>query len=65
MLIRCPFHAKEIRNPLIAIQGANDPRVIKPERDEIFAAAEANDVPVDYLLFADDGHGLSKMKNQI
>ncbi|WP_163969000.1 alpha/beta hydrolase family protein, partial [Raoultella planticola] len=43
------FHAKEIRKPLMVIQGANDPRVIKPESDDIVAAVKKNGVPVDYL----------------
>ena len=58
------FHAKEIRKPLLVIQGANDPRVIKPESDEIVAAVKANGVPVEYLVFDDEGHGFSKKKNQ-
>ncbi|MDB5937078.1 MAG: family peptidase [Massilia sp.] len=58
------FHAKEIRRPLMVIQGANDPRVIKPESDEIVDAVRKNNVPVDYLVFADEGHGFSKKKNQ-
>jgi dipeptidyl aminopeptidase/acylaminoacyl peptidase len=58
------FHAKEIRMPLMVIQGANDPRVIKPESDEIVDAVRKNNVPVEYVLFADEGHGFSKKKNQ-
>jgi dipeptidyl aminopeptidase/acylaminoacyl peptidase len=58
------FHAKEIRKPLMVIQGANDPRVIKPESDEIVAAVTKNKVPVEYVVFADEGHGFSKKKNQ-
>ena len=58
------FHAKEIRKPLMVIQGANDPRVIKPESDEIVAAVKQNNVPVEYVVFADEGHGFSKKKNQ-
>ena len=59
------FHATAIRAPLLVIQGANDPRVIKPESDEIVQAVKQNGVPVEYLLFADEGHGFSKKKNQI
>jgi len=58
------FHAKEIRMPLMVIQGANDPRVIKPESDEIVEAVKKNSVPVEYIVFADEGHGFSKKKNQ-
>lgn len=59
------FHAKEIRKPLMVIQGANDPRVIKAESDDIVAAVKQNGVPVDYLVFDDEGHGFSKKKNNI
>lgn len=59
------FHAKEIRKPLMVIQGANDPRVIKPESDEIVEAVKKNGVPVEYLVFDDEGHGFSKKKNQL
>lgn len=58
------FHAKEIKKPLMVIQGANDPRVIKPESDEIVEAVKKNGVPVEYIVFDDEGHGFSKKKNQ-
>ncbi|WP_067061989.1 S9 family peptidase [Roseateles chitosanitabidus] len=59
------FHAKEIRKPLMVIQGKNDPRVIKPESDEIVEAVRKNGVPVEYVVFDDEGHGFTKKKNQI
>jgi len=57
------FHAKEIRKPLYVVQGANDPRVIKPESDEIVEAVKKNGVPVEYVVFPDEGHGFSKKAN--
>ncbi len=59
------FHADKIRKPLMVLQGANDPRVIKPESDDIVAAVKKNGVPVEYVVFPDEGHGFSKKKNQI
>ena len=59
------FAADKIRKPLIVLQGANDPRVIKPESDDIVAAVRKNGVPVEYVVFADEGHGFTKKKNQI
>jgi dipeptidyl aminopeptidase/acylaminoacyl peptidase len=59
------FHAKEIRKPLIVIQGANDPRVVKAESDEIVEAVRKNNVPVEYIVFSDEGHSFTKKKNQI
>ena len=59
------FHADKIRRPLFVVQGANDPRVIQPESDDIVAAVKKNGVPVEYVVFPDEGHGFSKRKNQV
>ncbi len=59
------FHADKIRKPLIVLQGVNDPRVIKPESDEIVDAVKKNGVPVEYILFPDEGHGFIKKENEI
>jgi dipeptidyl aminopeptidase/acylaminoacyl peptidase len=59
------FHADKIKKPLIVLQGANDPRVIKPESDDIVAAVKKNGVAVEYIVFPDEGHGFTKKKNQI
>ncbi len=59
------FHADKIKRPLIVLQGANDPRVIKPESDDIVAALKKSGVPVEYVVFPDEGHGFTKKKNQI
>jgi dipeptidyl aminopeptidase/acylaminoacyl peptidase len=59
------LHADLIRKPLIVLQGANDPRVLKAESDEIVAAVKRSGVPVEYIVFPDEGHGFTKKKNQI
>ena len=59
------LHANLIRKPLMVLQGANDPRVLKVESDEIVSAVKKNGVPVEYIVFSDEGHGFSKKKNQI
>jgi dipeptidyl aminopeptidase/acylaminoacyl peptidase len=59
------FHPQKIRKPLIVLQGANDPRVLKVESDEIVAAIKANGVPHEYVVFDDEGHGFSKKANQL
>jgi dipeptidyl aminopeptidase/acylaminoacyl peptidase len=59
------FHADKIRRPLIVLQGANDPRVIKPESDEIVEAVKKNGVPVEYVVFDNEGHGFTKKANEI
>jgi dipeptidyl aminopeptidase/acylaminoacyl peptidase len=59
------FHADKIANPVMVLQGAQDPRVLKVESDEIVEAAKANGVPVEYVVFDDEGHGFVKKENQI
>src|SRR5699024_2728125 len=59
------FHAENIVKPLIVLQGANDPRVLKVESDEIVDAVRKNNVPVEYIVFDDEGHGFTKRENQI
>lgn len=58
------FHADRIRRPLMVLQGANDPRVLKVESDEIVEAVKANGVPVEYVLFEDEGHGFTSKENR-
>ena len=50
---------------MLVVQGANDPRVIQAESDDIVAAVRKNGVPVEYLLFPDEGHGFLKKDNRI
>jgi dipeptidyl aminopeptidase/acylaminoacyl peptidase len=59
------FHAANITKPLMVIQGANDPRVLQVESDELVAAVKANNVPVEYVVFPDEGHGFRGKKNRI
>jgi dipeptidyl aminopeptidase/acylaminoacyl peptidase len=59
------FHANNIRAPLLVVQGANDPRVLQVESDEIVAAVRKNGVPVEYKVFPDEGHGFTKRENKI
>jgi dipeptidyl aminopeptidase/acylaminoacyl peptidase len=59
------FNADRIKVPLMVLQGANDPRVLKVESDEIVEAARKRNVPVEYLVFPDEGHGFVKKENEI
>ena len=59
------FHAGNIVKPTLVIQGANDPRVLQVESDELVSAIQANEVPVEYVVFPDEGHGFRKKVNQI
>ena len=59
------LHASNIRKPLMVLQGANDPRVLQIESDEIVAAVKKNNIPVEYVLFPDEGHGFNKKENEV
>lgn len=59
------FHAGNIEQPLLVVQGANDPRVLQVESDELVEQVRANDVPVEYIVFDDEGHGFRKRANRI
>ncbi|MEP6956579.1 MAG: S9 family peptidase [Chthoniobacterales bacterium] len=58
------FHADKITKPLIVLQGANDPRVIKPESDEIVEAIRKKNGVVEYVVFDNEGHGFTKKENE-
>ena len=49
----------------MVLQGSQDPRVLQVESDEIVEAARQKGVPVEYVLFPDEGHGFVKKENQI
>jgi dipeptidyl aminopeptidase/acylaminoacyl peptidase len=57
--------ADRIETPLLVIHGENDPRVPVGEARQIVAALQAREVPVDSLIFPDEGHGVAKRKNSL
>lgn len=59
------YNYRKINKPLIVFQGANDVRVLKVESDEITQGVKKNGVPVEYVVFPDEGHGFVKKENQI
>ncbi len=59
------FHGDKITKPLMILQGANDPRVLQAESDDMVAAIEANGGIVEYVVFDDEGHGFRKSENRI
>lgn len=58
-------HVDQIRVPLIVIHGDNDPRVPLTEAEQMVDALRARDVPVEFLHFDDEGHGILKLKNKL
>jgi dipeptidyl aminopeptidase/acylaminoacyl peptidase len=61
-----PIHqVDKIKTPLMVIHGANDPRVPVGEAEQIVAALKSRGVPVEYLRYEDEGHGLIKLANRL
>lgn len=61
-----PIHkVDKIRAPLFVIQGKNDPRVPYSESEQIVKAIQDRAGMVEYRLFDDEGHGISKLKNRL
>jgi dipeptidyl aminopeptidase/acylaminoacyl peptidase len=58
------FSVEKIQIPLLVVQGANDPRVKQAEAEQIVAALREKELPHEYLLFPDEGHGLAKPQNR-
>lgn len=58
------LNAEKIVDPLLVAQGANDPRVVKPESDQMVAALRARGVEVPYLVKDNEGHGFHNEENQ-
>lgn len=59
------FHVDNIKAPLLIGQGANDPRVKQAEADQIASAMAAKNIPVEYVLYPDEGHGFARPANRI
>ena len=58
-------HVNRIAAPLMFVQGKNDPRVPQSETDQMVEALRARGIPVTYVLFDDEGHGIVKLRNRI
>jgi dipeptidyl aminopeptidase/acylaminoacyl peptidase len=59
------FHADQITKPVLVLQGANDPRVLKVESDQIVEAVRQRGGVAEYVVFPDEGHGFIKKENNI
>ena len=54
-----------IKAPLFVIHGKNDPRVPYTEAEQVVAALKGREAIVEYKLYDDEGHGISKLKNRL
>ena len=63
---RSPLHkADRICKPLQIFQGANDPRVKQSESDQIVQAMRDKGLPVEYVVYTDEGHGFARPANRL
>lgn len=65
LLSRSPMtYIENLKCPILIIQGAKDPRVVKPESDQIVEKLRSMGRTVEYVVFPDEGHGFTKLKNE-
>ena len=58
-------HVDSIRVPMLIVQGANDPRVVKQESDQMVRALRDSENPVTYVVYEDEGHGFAREPNRL
>ena len=58
------YHTDQITTPLLIAQGGRDYLVRKEITDKFVAKLRANDLPVDYIVYEDAGHGLYNMQDR-
>ena len=65
LLSRSPItYIENLKCPILIIQGAKDPRVVKPESDQVVEKLRSMGRVVEYVVFDDEGHGFTKQKNE-
>lgn len=58
-------YVSNIKRPLMIVQGANDPRVNQAESEQMVEVMKKNNIPVLYLLYPDEGHGIARPVNKM
>ncbi|MEC7897045.1 MAG: S9 family peptidase [Cyanobacteriota bacterium] len=58
-------HVERIQRPLLLGHGANDPRVKLSESEAIAAAMAKRNLPIDFVVFPDEGHGFANPRNAL
>jgi len=66
LMERSPItYVDNVRTPLLVIQGATDPRVVKGESDQLVDKLKSLGREVEYIVFDDEGHGFTKRTNEL
>jgi acetyl esterase/lipase len=55
----------DVKCAMMMIQGRNDPRVVERETRDVVERLRARGIPVEYLVFEDEGHDVIKFKNRV
>jgi len=58
-------YVDQARAPLLVIQGAKDPRVVKSESDQMVDRLRELGREVEYVVFEDEGHGFTRYTNEV
>ncbi len=58
------YNVNKIKSALFIAQGANDPRVVQAESDQMVEALKKNGVTVQYMLKENEGHGFRNEENR-
>ena len=58
-------YIENAKTPLLVIQGAKDPRVVKGESDQLVEKLRTLGREVEYVVFEDEGHGFTKRHNEV
>jgi dipeptidyl aminopeptidase/acylaminoacyl peptidase len=59
------FFVDQIKAPLLLLAGGNDPRCPKTEAQQVVDAIKKRNGVVDYKVYENEGHGFSRVDNQI
>jgi dipeptidyl aminopeptidase/acylaminoacyl peptidase len=59
------FGAERVQRPLLIVHGANDPNVKLQESDQMVEALRRVGKEVEYIVFADEGHGSFDWRNNV
>ena len=58
------YHVDKIKAPLFIAQGANDPRVVKSESDQMVEALKKRGIDAPYMVKDNEGHGFHNEENR-
>ncbi len=59
------FFADQIKAPLLLLAGGNDPRCPKEEAQQVVDAVKKRGGVAEYKVYENEGHGFSRLENQI